>query len=227
MNLNISGSCQIANLGEVYEKNFPDLNLGTFVEVGAMDGHTHSNTSCLADIGWTGVYVEPIKEQFDQCVNRHAANKAVKCFHCAIGAEEKDTQIHVGGSLSTLDEDTFRFFQSQPWSCWYVVGGLRPVRQRRLENILREAGIKPGFELLVVDVEGHELSVFQSFDLAEWKPRVMIVEIAGERGAVGHSQGMVDRANAVRALIAGHGYTVFQDDGMNVIYLHPDNLLAR
>ena len=36
------------------------------------------------------------------------------------------------------------------------------------------------FELLIVDVEGYEWEVFRNFNISEWKPQVVIVEIEDE-----------------------------------------------
>jgi len=59
--------CQIPRLDEIYLKNFGYKTDGTFVEIGAYDGHSISNTSFLADIGWKGIYVEPVKEYYEKC----------------------------------------------------------------------------------------------------------------------------------------------------------------
>ena len=45
---NLSPTCQIPGLDKIYEEYFGDT-LGLFVEVGAFDGESVSNTSGLAD----------------------------------------------------------------------------------------------------------------------------------------------------------------------------------
>jgi len=42
-------------------KDIPD---GTFLDIGAFDGHTFSNTAALADLGWKGICVEPANQAF-------------------------------------------------------------------------------------------------------------------------------------------------------------------
>src|SRR5262245_29035772 len=56
----VSNSCQIPNLREQYESLGLSPHTGYFVEVGAFDGESFSNTSFLADQGWSGLYVEPV-----------------------------------------------------------------------------------------------------------------------------------------------------------------------
>jgi len=65
--LKLSKSCQIPNLKKIYREIFGDCAFGTFVEVGAFDGESFSNTSGLADFGWRGLYIEPISEFAIQC----------------------------------------------------------------------------------------------------------------------------------------------------------------
>jgi hypothetical protein len=64
----------------VYEDIFGFKTNGVFVEIGAFDGETASFTCFLADIGWTGHYVEPIKRYLINCLNRHKKTK----FHVTI-----------------------------------------------------------------------------------------------------------------------------------------------
>jgi Methyltransferase FkbM domain len=50
------------------------------------------------------------------------------------------------------------------------------VPVRTLDDILREARAPAGFDLLSVDVEGHELEVLSGCDLARWRPRLVLLE---------------------------------------------------
>lgn len=57
-------NCQIPHCAAIFEELFGLKRDGFFVEAGAYDGESFSNTSFLADIGWRGVYVEPVVEFF-------------------------------------------------------------------------------------------------------------------------------------------------------------------
>ena len=52
-----NSTCQIPGLDAIYDQYFGD-KIGSFVEVGAFDGMTYSNTWHLANRGWYGVYIE-------------------------------------------------------------------------------------------------------------------------------------------------------------------------
>ena len=47
---------------------------------------------------------------------------------------------------------------------------------RTLDSILEEAGAHPGFDFLSIDVEGHEIEVLRGFDIARWRPRLILLE---------------------------------------------------
>ena len=77
-------SCQIPQLGELYEKLFGQRRNGRFIEIGAYDGESFSNTSFLADLGWHGIYVEPVQQYAQICARRHQSYN-IRLLNCAVG----------------------------------------------------------------------------------------------------------------------------------------------
>ena len=92
---NISKDCQIKTLNEIYLNYFGYPSNGYFVEVGAYDGEFVSNTSCLSDHGWKGLYIEPIHDFYLKCLKRHDKNDVIVA-NVAIGLEEKEIKIYKG-----------------------------------------------------------------------------------------------------------------------------------
>lgn len=176
--LNIS-KCQVVGLTFIYKYCFGQRTNGCFVEVGAFDGEYLSNTNNLADIGWIGYYIEPVPEYFERCKARHAKNKNITVSQLAIGAETRTVEVNIGGPLSTIRDKVKQIYEFCDWSkhCFDQKEGKVQVEQRTLNDYLIEHGIKPDFELLVVDVEGYEWEVFRNFDIAKWQPQMAIVEI--------------------------------------------------
>jgi hypothetical protein len=95
------------------------------------------------------------------------------------------------------------------------------VPQRRLSAVLEEAAIAPGFDLLVVDVEGAEIDVFAGFDLARWHPAAIIVELAdfdpSPGGAALASPAAADARRVREALLAA-GYEAVYADFNNTLF---------
>jgi hypothetical protein len=90
----VANTCQIPfwhNIGDLYSFVFGYKTDGCFVEIGAYDGESFSNTSCLADIGWTGHYLEPIPKYAAACRQRHAGNKNVHVHTVCVGATDGET----------------------------------------------------------------------------------------------------------------------------------------
>jgi hypothetical protein len=80
----------------------------------------------------------------------------------------KRMRLHVAGPLSALDRNR-------------MAPGAQPeqvieVQVRALDDILVEACAPAQFDFLSIDVEGHELEVLSGFDLARWRPRLILIE---------------------------------------------------
>ena len=140
---------------------------GYYVEVGANDPRERSQTWHLEQQGWTGVLIEP---QLDLAATLRAERKG-KVFAVACSSPAKAGQelsLHVAGPLSSLDRRS-------------MAPGASPekvirVPVRTLDSILEEAGSPAAFDFLSIDVEGHEIEVLQGFDLARWRPRLIMIE---------------------------------------------------
>ena len=167
----LSLSCQIPGLNKIYQRFFPDLINGVFVEVGGNDGYSWSNTWGLAEIGWKGVYFEPMLELAAKCDERHAKNNA-ECYPVAIAEFDGTCKLYLGQSATTsatVAKDNTFFYGNSPTN--FV-----ETPCRSLNSILAELKIPADFELLVIDVDGDEPGVIQGIDLDQWRPIMIIVE---------------------------------------------------
>ncbi|MBI3517474.1 MAG: FkbM family methyltransferase [Proteobacteria bacterium] len=224
-----SETCQIGRLGALYEAVFGQRTDGTFVEVGAFDGDRYSNTSCLADVGWRGLYIEPVPLHVQACRQRHGANPGVTVLECAIGAAPGRLPIHVAQLFSSFHADAveaskevFRNLRADEALVQFheiFTDQTVMVEVRRLDEVLTAQAIPPRFDVLVVDVEGHEVEVFDSFDLRLWAPRLIIVELLDLHSRYGKTAaGMA----ALRAKILSHGYAHLHVDEVNTVFERAD-----
>jgi FkbM family methyltransferase len=140
---------------------------GYFVEVGANDPFERSQTWHLEKLGWTGVLVEP---QPDLAAKLVGARRAMVFAAACSSPDNAGTtmQLHVAGPLSALNRER-------------MAAGVEPesiveVPVRTLDGILEEAGAQPPIDFISIDVEGHELEVLHGFDVARWRPRLLMVE---------------------------------------------------
>jgi hypothetical protein len=81
----------VRDLHDVLSFVFGFRTHGLFVEVGAYDGESFSNTSGLADLGWSGHYLEPIPKFARACARRHAGNAPRVAVHrVCVGERDGD-----------------------------------------------------------------------------------------------------------------------------------------
>lgn len=224
-NLKISENCQIENLKEIYLQYFNKTN-GIFVEVGAFDGEAHSNTSGLADLGWQGIYIEPIPEYMNRCMARHSNNN-VKFEPYAISVSSGITNMHVAGGLSTLSEYVHHAHKNLFDACHFNDETIINVQTIRLDEIFSKHDIPKNFDLLVVDVEGHEQQVFDSFSIIEYRPKMIIVELSDVCSLFDSYPEMQNSHYAVRTLLIQQGYKEIYVDPINTILIDTESDLIK
>lgn len=221
MSYNISKSCQIHDLKNVYENFFGLIKDGFFVEIGAFDGESFSNTSGLADYGWNGIYVEPVVQQFEKCKKRHSNNN-VKILNFSIGTVEGQITIYDGGSLSTTDKNQVDRYSNIDWSK-HKKFNTQICNQITLERLLNENNVSPKFDLLVVDVEGQEFDVIESFNLHKWSPKMIIIELEDDHESFKDFTDYINSTKLLRNKFKENGYTEIYRDKINTIYIN-DNV---
>lgn len=146
---------------------FAGAPTGFFVEVGANRPQQESQTWHLEQLGWTGILIEPQPDLAEELRRQRSA----RVFAVACSSPQnagRSMHLHVAGALSALDRER-------------MAPGAEPERVievpvRTLDDILNEAAARSAFELLSIDVEGHELEVLGGFDLARWQPRLILLE---------------------------------------------------
>ena len=155
-------TCQIPpeTLDKIYMDAFGFKRDGVFVEVGAHDAWHWSNTWGLAEIGWRGVYVEPVRELYEQCVQTNKNRPKVDIDHCCIGSFDGVKKLGIAEYGASADAKDAEF----------------EARQITLSTLLENHKIPPRFDLLVIDVEGSEKDVLAGFDLGKWQPTLIIIE---------------------------------------------------
>ena len=216
----LSPTCQIPKLEVIYQQFFGLKNNGCFVEVGAYDGDYVSNTSGLADIGWKGFYIEPVPEYYEKCTFRHKKNFNIKVTRAAVGDQNGEIEINIGGPLSTISSDMKDHFETLKWSKGtFSKSQTTKAPLITLESFLELNQIKPNFELLVIDVEGFEWNVLKNFDIEKFHPQMVIIEL--------HDQNddyllIRDQCKMIVKYFEDHDYIPVYKDKINTVYVRAD-----
>ena len=152
---------------------------GTFVELGAFDGVTQSNTLYFERRGWRGVLIEPTPAAFAQCVeNRPLAQ--VFNYACVDKATAgKNVNMTAVGLMSivdgTRDADTETEWVERGEQLQQLERQAIVVPTRTLADVLAEAGVT-AVDLLSLDVEGGEVGVLLGLDLSRLRPHWIVCE---------------------------------------------------
>jgi FkbM family methyltransferase len=152
---------------ELVREFFGGARSGFFVEVGANRPRQASQTWHLEQLGWTGVLIEPQPDLAEEL--RRARSAQVFAVACSSPENAgRHMRLHVAGALSSLDRD-----RMAPGA---QAERIIDVPVSTLDDILLAAHAPDQFDLLSVDVEGHELEVLSGCDLARWRPRLVLLE---------------------------------------------------
>ena len=72
---------------ELHVLNYFGARKGTFLDLGANDGKSLSNTHALAELGWVGCCVEPAHAPFQRLQALYPVMEDVQVLNCAVGTE--------------------------------------------------------------------------------------------------------------------------------------------
>lgn len=166
---------------------FPGVRDGFFIEAGAFDGYFYANTYALEAMGWRGLLVEPLPDRAEQARACRPGSRVVQAALSSPGAP--DTLPLRRGAPGRHSHELCSGLADGEAA---TAGGRRGegdasivhVPVRTLDALLAEGGGSgPGgtghrgpIHAVVLDVEGHEVSAFQGFDLDRYRPKLLIVE---------------------------------------------------
>jgi FkbM family methyltransferase len=153
-----------------------DRDAGFFVEAGAYDGYTQSNTYWLErGRGWRGLLVEPMPELAEQARLSRPDATVVQCALAPPESAEGKIRMRFGGLMSGVarlsDEQWAKLGTAMGWHDPYELD----VDTRTLSSLLDQIDA-PEVDLISLDVEGFESAVLAGLDLDRHAPRYLLVE---------------------------------------------------
>lgn len=195
-----------AESGPVFGQHFEDKvasivlgNVQSFVDIGANDGITLSNSFYFAQQGAMGLCFEPNSTAFRVLQRVHKNNCGVILINEAIAKCEQTFILHecgYAGLLSTLTpsekcdgNSVTRVVQAKPLSHWIEI-------YPQFKSV----------DLLTIDVEGAERLVLEGIDFSQFSAKIIVIEVDNPDK---------DEVNAVLAILLESGYQIFAKNQFN------------
>jgi len=156
---------------------------GFYVELGANDGITQSNTYHFEKYkNYSGILIEPIPGKFTECKkNRSTRNHFVNCA-CVGFDYKKSTMELVYSNLMTTslegDSDILERMEHAKSGEHLIKDEIYKfvIQAKTLTDILIEAGAPKKIDFLSLDVEGSEIEVLQGLDFERFIFGLMCIE---------------------------------------------------
>ena len=180
---------------------FKDRPTGRFLDIGAWNGKNLSNTCRLAELGWSGLCVEPSPKPFVDLLALHGDNPKIQLLNCALtaGTELLEFYDSSGDAVSTAcpahAEKWEKGSQVRYKKFW--------IQTLALPILWQKFGFD--FEFINLDVECLNWQLFQALPFAELTDtRAICVEHDGYSAQM-------------KSLAAGFGFTEKAWNGENLI----------
>jgi len=154
---------------------------GTFLDIGANDGVTLSNTFALANnYGWTGLLVEASPKAYERLLkNYELINGQIDFQNVAIGKEDGFLDFYESGEL--LNKGDVALVSSgvkselDRWASLNMPFEKLSVTMTTIKTML-ERSRHFRFDLLSLDIEGMELDVLPQIDFDALGIKVAVIE---------------------------------------------------
>lgn len=164
---------------------------GYFVEIGAYDGVSLSNTLKLEEHGWNGLCIEPNPKLYEQLIKNR------KCSCSKLAVHNKNNEVVkfqcgdvYGGIQSYLDHEAAKIGANDIIS----------VETITLNDILIKYNAPKNIEYISIDTEGNELQILESFPIENWNISLWTIEHND------HVRNNTTRSTSIINILKKHGY---------------------
>ena len=159
-----------------------DYDNGYFIELGANDGISQSNTLYFEKFrNWRGILIEPVKFKFDQCLKSRDKNNLFYNYACVSSEFKHDHVELIYSNLRTVTSDKQNLIEaknhikSEDLNIYQSHKKLK-VEAKTLNYILKKSKAPKIIDFLSLDTEGYEIEVLKGVDFEEYFFKYILVE---------------------------------------------------
>lgn len=194
---------------ERYIRDYFGEEKGTFLDIGAYDGSTFSNTRWLALNGWKGVCIEPEDKSFAKLRDLYENDPNIELFKNCVGDKTEDNVIFYdsdGNACSTTNKEDAaswgRYFPFVETSCNMLT----------ITDLIEKSKYKT-FDYVTIDLEDNSLGVrvLRELDVEKRKVRMVCAE------------GLDVHKNEIRDYLKEKGFEIAGGTPENIILIIPKN----
>lgn len=192
----------------LWEEIFSKQKSGIFVDIGAHDGITLSNTCFLNEQGWTGLCIEPIESRYKELVQNRPNCIPLNC--CVYNYNGYITFTEIEGYSEMLSGITQEYSDEHKARIEYEIiqkgGDLKNLAKKcyTLETICKLYNIDH-ISYLTIDTEGSEYEILQGMG----NIKVDVIDVEENYEADGEK---------IRKYLEGKGYKYYKKIGGDSVY---------
>jgi FkbM family methyltransferase len=166
-------------------ESYVNFDNGFFVELGANDGITQSNTFYFENKrGWKGVLVEPVGHKYLECVKNRSQKTKIFCNACVSFDYKEEFVELVYSNLMTiptklesdinnpLEHAALGLKNQNDFKANFKFGS----KSETLNNILIKANAPLKIDFLSLDVEGAEIEVLKGINHKQFRFKYLCIE---------------------------------------------------
>ncbi len=147
---------------EIITKFFKGFT-GRFLDIGAYDGKTFSNTLKLAEQGWSGICLEPSPSVYPSLEKQFFNSTKIKTIQIALGSETKILDIYDsnGDAISTFVEEHKQLWEKNNKVQYKKV----KVQMVKVDEFFSKFGCD--FDFINIDAESMDYEIFKQLPFAK------------------------------------------------------------
>ena len=181
-------------------------HVGKFLDIGANDGITLSNSYALTQLGWSGVLLDASPQAFARLTRLHHENSKLFLYNCLLGDFDGETEFNESGELLGSGDvglvSSSKPSELQRWKSLNMSYIPHKLMQQTFASFLKILPFTE-FDFVTIDIEGCEIEVVPQINFRDLKTKMAIIEWNGT---------------------AGHFYDDYMNQfGMHLIHVNAEN----
>ena len=154
-------------------RELADIPNGKFLDIGAYDGQSLSNTRALALSGWSGTLVEPNPRLFINLLQMYGQDSRFTLINAAMSDKSGLARFFLDGTneqySSSIAPNAKELFSLTPYPMSYLVPTITP------------SDLTETYDFISIDTEGFDLEILKAMRGTSDNTRLVCIEYNQER----------------------------------------------